>query len=271
MAILHPTQQPVFKITISNVGLNTVSPSDGFIDPISVEQYRFAVPYIGNIDTPNVIDGDSVNINDFPITFSAGNLASIVSQINASTGLHHMIASIGSGGKKLVLVAEPLSSEIIPTITGQSMDKLGWGNRVKGVIPDLPNSLLISRAKERANLRWKLILQQITITNVIDTVSDIVSDGNLTTAPTSISFNIQTGHNYYDYDINGNLIYGSYAIKNAVARALINDYSENCSIWDPTKINQDPPTGTITERVLAGKLADTLNIALSAITVITLN
>lgn len=263
--------KPVNTITIDFSTLGGVSPADGTIDPNTVEAYRTNVPITGSTTNPTVNDGDTIILNEYPITFIAGNLASIVTQINNVTNLTKVIASVHSN--HLQLIKEPLSITRPPYMVGNQLviDKLGFANPTKEAIPNLPANINIARAKARGNIRWKMLIEQLSFVNTIEDISNIiVTGGSITSDPTSLSFRIRHSNTFYDYDNNGNLTYN---IADTVARILTSDYHLRQTVWNaytapPPK---NGPVGLVSEMIYASKLTDDYSVAKNAVTVVQSN
>lgn len=141
-----------------------------------------------------------------------------------------------------------------------------------------PTTLDQTTAKERANLRYKLLTQQLSLeTNIY--VSDIVAaGGSASAAPSSFVFTATVEHGddslFTRDEANNNAeMTGVDALKRYVARALITSRTTNSDIYDPTKTtapgNQTMAAraGTRINQITVGKLAANLTAATALVTV----
>lgn len=145
-----------------------------------------------------------------------------------------------------------------------------------------PTTVAQSLTKERANIRFDLLNQNLSLSGNIYVNNPVATGGNATTSPTNFAFtaHVERGDSILstaDETSPGTTLTGAAALKRFVARALLtsstNDQQE---YYDPT------PTGALTangatvsairvgsriEKVTAGKLANTVSEAEAVITV----
>jgi hypothetical protein len=183
----------------------------------------------------NFADGDSFTINGIIITMStAGGLdqTGAVSTINAKTREHGMIAQ--RAGTKIQLVSQyggPWS------LGGANISKLGF---TAGNHGGYPTNITLSLRKTYANMRWEMVIQQLSMFATPFMVNDQLGTGNYNgqSELTTLSFTI--GYEHPDQiatedELNpGTMLYGTAAIKRAVARALTSNNNMNMNVFDPS-------------------------------------
>lgn len=264
----------IIEVKISATGLNDSAPSDGFIDPISVVGYRTRIKLTGTEADPTIPDGSTFFVGSTPITVDTGTLDNIVDAINLTKDSHHVFASMDEGGF-LVLESDFGFDYVIPSIAdpvGDVVKLLGFLEPTKEDIPDLPSTLDLNLAKERANLRWKNIFESIQLTNSkVRLISIDENDGAIETAPTEIAFKLDVPNDYYSFDTTGAVRYGKEGLKFAIAKSLMFSSIRIAELYNPTTNgNEDIVFGISTMEVIVGPLTDNIDDAMDAITLSTL-
>lgn len=252
--------------------LGGAAPNDGFIDPTSIEYYRANTPYNGGVESPTLVAGSQIRVRDIPITLSGTTLNSLVSDINAKTKYHHVIASNNTG---LELIMEPLYERYIPRLTDITegvAELVGFDNPTIGVTPAYP-SLVNTLAKVRANIRWNLLLTNMGLTGNINTELVSKTGGTISAAPTVIDFVVDIDDNYYNYDFSDEIVYAEDGIKYSVAKSLMMSKIMRSEFYDIT--DADPPNekiyGQVVRNVEVGELTTSDSTALGAVTVSIVN
>lgn len=261
-----------YSITIDPTGLGGAAPADGFIDPTPVEYHRARLTYTATNANPTLVADSQIYIRDIPVTVTGTTLASLVTDINEKSFYHHVFASAVDTGTKLQLVMLPGYEEFIPTlldISGTTSELIGFTDPVIGSTPAQPTTLAVSEAKERGNTRWELILEQLQLTgNINYTVTDI-NGATVESAPTEVDFVIEVDDNYYNYDLTGDIVYGTLAVKLSIAKALMFSVKKLRDLYDPTD-TQSPDGRFVAQTVReieVGALTTVENTATNAVTV----
>lgn len=138
-----------------------------------------------------------------------------------------------------------------------------------------PETIELSRAKERANARWDEIMvqtQQILAPVAVRGIEKTgTPDGS--TPPDSIAFTLVYDRESYVYTPNienepagVETLWGEEAVRRMVARALMSDKSANRDIYSPSMLSGSPQ-GMMFERIQAGPLATTVTEAEAAVEV----
>lgn len=258
-----------YLVTIDSSGIGGVAPSDGFVDPISVEEYRQMQTYTGAV-APTVIVGDSFYVRNIVVTSSGATLTTLVDDINAKTQYHFVVAS--NVGGKLSLKMLPGYTRYIPSITEITeglLVRYGFNAVVKSSFDAFP-TLAQGITKERGHTRWDLVIQSLQLTANVDCKVIEVVGADSTTAPTAIAFYAETSDTYYNYDMTGEKVYGKIAIQYAVAKALMYSTIKNRQIIDPISLGTDPVTyyhDNKVEEISVGALTSSEANALAAVTV----
>jgi len=138
--------------------------------------------------------------------------------------------------------------------------------------PAFPSTLALSRAKERARMRYEGMLQQLALVQMMSRTMNIVATASTEdTEATDFQITVQYDRPEYvateDEDNPGTILEGVDAVTRFVARALVVDTIVNREIYDPT-VSSGNPRGPVIEEVTAGKIAADLATAEAAITVI---
>lgn len=197
--------------------------------------YQYWPNEVGSAFTA-VGNGDNVVINGVNITFTAGPLSSVVSQINANTPVTEVVAQAAAG--KLQLAS--LNGQPYALNSGTALAKLGFSAGNHG---GYPTTILTSQNKERANMRWVQAVSEMEEWALPNFVGNVVRTGNLNGNGACTTFTFTVGYDRPDYirtvarDAEpdaGNVLIGTEAIKRAVARAMVGNISKNCKVFDPT-------------------------------------
>lgn len=258
-----------YLVTIDSAGIGGVAPNDGFVDPISVEEYRQLQTYTGSV-APTVIAGDSFYVRNVIVTSSGATLATLVDDINAKTKYHFVVASDLEGSLSLQML--PGYTRYIPSITEITegvLARYGFDAVIKSDFQPFP-TLEEGITKERGHVRWEFVTQSLQLT--ANTTYQIIeaAGADSVTPPTAIAFYVETTDTYYNYDMTGNMVYGKIAIQYAVAKALMFSSIKNRQIIDPISLGLIPETfyhdNLITEIVI-GELTLVEQDALDAVTV----
>lgn len=218
--------------------------ANGGVDPISVQRYREIQQVSGNHTVVDIENGDSIKIHDIDVTFTTeGGLdtAGIVATINALTFKHHVVAVDGEG--ILILKQQP-QYEILPvSVTGDLviLEKLGFVTPVVEYPYPQVSSFALSQAKTRGNVRWNLVVANLSVENTPLSVKDVTLVGqNINARPSSIAFTVTYPDfaEIYTFDETNNnqVIKGTAAIKRMVARAFTTTVTNVQVITDPSPV-----------------------------------
>ena len=153
---------------------------DGFIDPTTMEEYRTNVLLTGSTFGTIAI-GQTVFINDVEVTMSGTTVSDVISDINALTSTHRVVASQNAG--KLTLIKQTGFSLPLVSVTDGTdgiTAELGFVSPVATVV-DLPTTVERSLAKKRGNWRWKAFIQKASKQCNIDSIDSITLTGIDTT------------------------------------------------------------------------------------------
>jgi hypothetical protein len=198
-----------------------------------------AWPSVFGTDAPALPGaGDDIKINGVTVTFGAGDvgtISAVCTKINTLSLVHGVLAQPAGGGIQL------------SSTNGQPF---ALSNGTLGVVTDLglavgnqggsPVTLAQALDKERANMRWDALVFELgqLISPVF--LGEVVKTGNIDgTAPvTSLSFTVGYDRASYlrmeDSTSPGTFLTGVACIKRLVALALVQGYSGNQEIMDPT-------------------------------------
>lgn len=180
-------------------------------------------------------DGDSFTINGVLITMStAGGLdqAGAVATINEKTAQHMVIAQ--RAGTRIQLVSISGAPWVLG---GANITKLGfaagnWGGH--------PTNITLSTRKSLANMRWDMVVQQLSQFSTPFSLNDQLGTGNYDGQSELTTMNFTVGYEHPDQvstddEFNpGSKLTGTNAIKRAVARALTSTNNYNMNVFDPT-------------------------------------
>lgn len=283
-----PFRPTSIRISIDGTGLGGAAPSNGFIDPTTVQRYRQKQIQTGSvaisttqngITVDSLIDGSVIEINGVSITFDSTSglgIAGAVASINALTNKHHVVASNSSG--TLVLTNEPFFENFGITVAGAEDVLTSIGFATPTITYPYSNVADFdkSQAKSRANARWNKLIKLLSFeTTPIGAGAIVATGAGINDAPTSIAFTISYANfaNIFTYDEfnNGALLKGVPALKRMVVRALLDDTHQVLPVLDPTAV---ATIGTNTfqrgDRAInlqIGALTTDVNTANSAVTV----
>jgi len=197
-------------------------------------QYQNTPSVIGN-SFSNVTKDSYVNINNVKIIFTAGNLQSAASQINAYTPETGVTAEVA--GPYLQLESNGFSQPISIN-NGNATSNLGFP---VGVYTGPISNITLSEDKERANMRWFQVVSQLESTatpSFFGNINRVGAVGNA--ALNSITWTV--GYECYsalstaalvcepDY---GTTFTGTEAIQRFVARGLVNTWNSNRKLFAP--------------------------------------
>lgn len=191
----------------------------------------------GTFTSPNN-NADTIKINGVTISLASGDsVAAVVSKINAKSTQTYVVARLAGAGIQLTsLVGQPF---VLADGTGYNVTDLGAAF-VAGAQGGTPITLAQSLDKERANMRWEAVVFELgwLISPVFlgEFVKTGTPDG---TAPLpSLAFTV--GYDRISYlstedELNaGTFLTGAACIKRLIARALVQSYTSNQEIFDPT-------------------------------------
>ena len=258
-----------YLVTIDSALIGGAAPSDGFVDPATVEDYRQLQTYTGAV-APTVAIGDTFYVRDVIVTSSGATLASLILDINAKTKYHYVVAS--DVGGKLSLKMLPGYSRYIPSITEVTEGVLanyGFDAVVKSNYGDYP-TLAVAITKERGNVRWDMVLQSLQLTANVDVQVIEAVGADSDSVPTAVAFYIETLDTYYNYDFTGETVYGKIAIQYAIAKALMYSTKKVRTYINPISLGLVPETfyyDDVTNEITVGALTDVSADALSSVTV----
>jgi len=130
--------------------------------------------------------------------------------------------------------------------------------------------------KVRGNLRWRSMIEQISMNGIIDSIYDVYTPGgSIITAPTSISFFMQLQHSFQYPDPTGKLVADHLALKYAIAQMMVSQWQINATVYNALLAppggtagsSKQVPSGLVTELITVGQLATDIPTAVSAITI----
>ena len=226
----------------------------------------YSAPTLGNI----------VNINNVPVVITTGTaIANVVTDINALTEVHGVIASNSAGN--LALVNSPLFATQIISVTDGTPGitaLLGFLSPTVSAVA-FPTSQNQGLAKKRGNIRWKILVNRLSQLAFIEKIYNVVVTGGSTFSanPTAISFKfVCYGSQFLGVDAtnNNNTLYDINGVKNAVAQAMLDAKIVLADPYDPTVVSQGTVTakaGTVLKKITVNALTNSSATALGAITV----
>lgn len=262
----------IYLVSIQNQGLESASPSDGFIDPTTVSQYHSVIKLTGSKAVSGLEAGLSFYLNNVVITTTGTTLVSLINDINYKANLHRCHADEDSG--KLVISNLPMydGSPYINDISENISDKLGFVNPVKDAPIALPTTKDQAVAKVRANVRWDMVLESLQLTsNIGVTFVSKATGASPVMFASSVDFLLTIPENYHSYDFSGKIVYGPDAIKFAIAKSLMYSARRYCTFFDPTFTDPDNKRqmGDVLELVEVGALTSDTDVAYDAIKIVT--
>lgn len=263
----------LYSVTIDPTLLGGVAPSDGFIDPTTIQNHRARLTYTGTVTSPTVVANSQIYIRDIPVTITGTTLTEIVADINSKSFYHHVFAADSADALQLSML--PGFENLIPTLTdisGETVTAVGFDNPVVSAVPANITTIDQSLAKRRANVRWELVLETLQLTGNVDYKITNIAGANATTAPSSLEFILDVSDNYFNYDLTGEKVFGIRAIRNAIAKALMYTVKKRRDYIEPISISNDPATfvyDTPVSEITVGPLTENSATALGAILVTT--
>lgn len=197
-------------------------------------QYKNAPSVVGS-SFSSVTKDSYFNINNVTITFTAGNIQSAASQINASTPYTGVTAEIA--GPYLQLEPSPYSQPISIN-SGNALANLGFS---AGVYTGPISNITLSQDKERANMRWFQVVNQLESSatpSFFGNINRVGGTGNA--ALNSITWTV--GYECYSAITTqalacepdaGTTFTGTAAVQRLVARGMVNTWSSNRKLFAP--------------------------------------
>lgn len=261
-----------YSVNIDPTVLGGTAPANGFIDPTPVEYHRARLTYTGTVANPTLVADSQIYVRDVPVVVTGTTLASLVLDINDKSYYHHVYAEAVETNTKLQLVMLPGYEHYIPTIldiSGDTVANVGFENPVVGATPSQPSTLAVSEAKERGNIRWQMMLQQLQLTGNLDYRVTNIAGADVENAPTEVEFIIDIDEKYYNYDLTGNVVYGTLAIKSAIAKTLLFSVKKMRDLYDPETGNFAPgrPVAQTVREIEVGALTSDEQDAIDSVTV----
>lgn len=183
-------------------------------------------------------NGDTFEINGITITMTSAvglTQAGAVAAINALTEAHGVVATRAADKIQLAGINGHAWST-----SGSNATKLGFP---AGLYGGNPLDLASSTAKERAYLRWLIVINQLEMFATPFMVADHFGTGSFDGSEELTTFSFTVGYERPDYlrtvatadePDAGIELTGAAAIKRAVARALTGTLTLNAKLWDPT-------------------------------------
>lgn len=185
-----------------------------------------------------VLNGDNIKINGVTITFVTGSLnkAGVLAAINAMSYATNVGALACGDVIQLASVNGQPFALLDGTVAG-SLAKLGYA---AGSYGGYPTTYALSLAKERANMRWEQIVNNLGLLISPVFLDDVIKTGNftgeapVTTMAWTVGYDRPSHLAYEDSTSPGTLLTGVNALKRLVAEALVVDLTGNQEIFDPT-------------------------------------
>jgi hypothetical protein len=272
VTLLNAGRQPGTVIQLA-AGVGTALADMG----IEADIYSAAPTVVGSAVSLPLTNGDDVRINGVTITFTtAGGLdqAGVVRTINASTASSNVIARAAGGVISLSSVnGQPFV--VADGTTGSSSD-VGFAPGVYGgsAFAATANlTLAQSFDKERANMRWDQVTNQLG--SLISTIflDEIVRTGNNdgTSPVTTLSFTVGYDRaNFLETEdelVPGSILKGAACVRRLVARALVEPLSGTQEVFDPTITNVGTSAVRTNPSLITGITADALDSPADILTV----
>jgi len=197
-------------------------------------QYKNTPSVVGGSFT-SVTNGMYFNMNNVTITFTAGNIQSAASQINAVTPQTGVTAEVA--GPYLQLESNGFSQPIAIN-NGNALTNLGFS---AGVYTGPIGNITLSQDKERANMRWFQVVNQLESTATPSYFGDISRVGGVGNAAlNSVTWTVGyecyaaiTTHATACEPDSGATFTGTAAIQRLVARGLVNTWGSNRKLFAP--------------------------------------
>lgn len=187
-----------------------------------------------------VTTNSNVTINGYNIQFTSGPLTTsgVATQMNAVSTYTGVVAQ--PAGPYLQLTAVGGQPWVINS--GNAQSNMGF---TVGNFGGFPSTLANSQAKERANMRWNQVINEVESVSTPNFWGNIIRSGNIANVATdTISFTIGVEQPDYLRTValttepdSGTVFVGTAAIKRSVARALTANMISNRKVFDPTLDN----------------------------------
>ena len=195
-------------------------------------------PYnVGSSTYSNVSTGTYVTINGVDVYFTAGDITSAATQINAYTANTGVFAR--PAGPYLQL-ASAVPGQPYAINQGNALPQLGF---TIGNYGGFPNTVTQSNNFTLGSMRWTQVVNELESVAPINFVGNFVKGGTLTdgSTVTTLQFNVGVATTDQITTIArsnepdaGTVLYNEAAIKRAVARALSQTMVSNQLTYDPT-------------------------------------
>lgn len=233
--------------------------------------YSAAPTVVGSAVTLPLTNGDDITINGVTITFTtAGGLdqAGVVRTINTSSVTSNVVASAGGG----VIVLSSVNGQpfvVSNGVTGISSEvgfaPGAYGGSAAAATANL--TLAQSFDKERANMRWDQVVNQLGSLISLIFLDEIVRTGNNDgTAPvTTLSFTVGYDRaNFLETENElapGTMLTGAACVRRLVARAVVSPLSGTQEVFDPTITSLGSSAVRQNPSLISGIIADALDSA----------
>ncbi len=185
-----------------------------------------------------VLNGDNIKINGETVTFVTGalNQAGVLAAINALTWKTN-VSALACGNKIQLASANGQPFALLDGTVVGSLAKLGL---TAGNYGGFPTTYALSLAKERANMRWEQIVNNLGLLISPIFLNDVIKTGNFTgeapvaTMAWTVGYDRPSHLVYEDSSSPGSYLTGAAALKRLVAEALSVPLQGNQEIFDPT-------------------------------------
>lgn len=202
--------------------------------------YSYAPSEVGTAFS-SVTTGSNITINGVNIVFSAGAVGNVATQLNSYTSLTSVAAYVA--GPYLQLAST--NGQPWTINSGNAVTNLGT---TLGNHGGYPTTLANSEAKERGNMRWTQMLNEIEENAVPSFLGNIVRTGNIANvAPSIVTFTVAYDRPSTVYTTAksdepdaGTVLTGTDALRRQVARAFTNATVSNRKVFDPSMENYGP-------------------------------
>lgn len=196
---------------------------------------------VGNTVTLPLNNSDNIIINGITVTFTTAgglNLAGVVSTINSLTSSHNVTAYASANRIQLCSNGQPW--KLAAGTTSGTLGNIGFSAALYG---GYPTTISNSLDKERANMRWQQIVNNLGLLISPVFVRDFVKTTDYTGNSPLVTMEWTVGYDRPDYlrimDSTAlptiSYLTGGDAIKRLIAMSLTtNDLVENQEIFDPT-------------------------------------
>ena len=195
---------------------------------------------VGTTVTLPLNDADNIIINGVVVTFTTAgglNLAGVVSTINSLTFSHNVTAYVCANVIQLCSNGQPW--KLAAGTTAGTLGNIGFTAGLKG---GYPTTRALSLSKERANMRWQQIVNNLGLIISPVVVRDFVKTTDYTGNSPLVTMTWTVGYDRIDYlsiidSTQPTVVYltGVDAIKRLIAMSLTtNNLVSNQEIFDPT-------------------------------------